>query len=339
MTLKIKGRAMLDIPDFYDKNRVGEIWQVNYGDRSTDAENWAKKKNIQPAKEDKLKVCLLLIDVQNTFCIPGFEMYVGGNSGLAAVEDNQRICEFIYRNLNKITQITATMDTHTASQIFHPCFLVDENGNHPGAAEIIEQTDIESGKWKVNPAVANSLNEAEGFLEEHLKFYSNELKAKGKFALITWPYHAMLGGIGHALVPAIEEALFFHNICRQSQTRFELKGDHPLTENYSVLSPEVKTGKDGNILGSRNKELIDDLLRFDRVYIAGQAKSHCVSWTIADLITEMKAVDRGLIKKIYLLEDCTSPVVIPGAVDFTDIANKAYEAFAKEGANIVKSMD
>jgi len=33
----------------------------------------------------------------------------------------------------------------------------------------------------------------------------------------------MLGGIGHALVSAVEEAVF-HAIARNSQTQFEIKG-------------------------------------------------------------------------------------------------------------------
>ena len=33
----------------------------------------------------------------------------------------------------------------------------------------------------------------------------------------------MLGGIGHALVSAVEEAIFFHNIARHSQTEFKIK--------------------------------------------------------------------------------------------------------------------
>ena len=68
---------------------------------------------------DKLKISLLLVDVQNTFCIPEFELYVGGTSGTGAVDDNRRLCEFIYRNLNMITEICPTMDTHQAVQIFH----------------------------------------------------------------------------------------------------------------------------------------------------------------------------------------------------------------------------
>ena len=46
---------------------------------------------------------------------------------------------------------------------------------------------------------------------------SARLAAGGKFALTVWPYHAMLGGIGHALVSAVEEAMFFHAIARASQ--------------------------------------------------------------------------------------------------------------------------
>ena len=86
---------------------------------------------ISPASTDEYKIGLLAIDVQNSFCIPGFELFVGGNSGQGAVEDNQRLCEFIYRNLSSITHICATLDTHHAMQIFHSVFLVNEQGEHP----------------------------------------------------------------------------------------------------------------------------------------------------------------------------------------------------------------
>ena len=33
----------------------------------------------------------------------------------------------------------------------------------------------------------------------------------------------MLGGIGHALVSAVEEAVFFHAVARRSQTLFEAR--------------------------------------------------------------------------------------------------------------------
>jgi nicotinamidase-related amidase len=73
--------------------------------------------------------------------------------------------------------------------------------------------------------------------------------------------------------------------------------------------------------------------------IAGQAQSHCVAWTVNDLLTEIKAIDPALAQKVYLLADCTSPVVIPGIVDYTEQADAAYQRFADAGMNIVRSTD
>ena len=89
--------------------------------------------------------------------------------------------------------------------------------------------------------------------------YAESLEKKGKYALTIWPYHAMLGGIGHALVPAVEEAIFFHSIARLAQPDFEVKGDRPFTENYSVIGPEVLTGPMGETLGKRNMKFIQQL--------------------------------------------------------------------------------
>ena len=92
-------------------------------------------------------------------------------------------------------------------------------------------------------------------------------------------------------------------------------------------------------IAHKNSKLIQKLLDFDKVIIAGQAKSHCVAWTIDDLLTEIKTRDLNLAKKIYLLEDCTSPVVIPGVIDFTAQANSAFAKFADAGMNLIKSTD
>jgi len=135
----------------------------------------------------------------------------------------------------------------------------------------------------------------------------------------------------------VEESVFFHTIARNSQALFEIKGGNPLTENYSVLRPEVLDGFDGNPIAEKNGKFIDKLLDFDAVIIAGQAKSHCVAWTIDDLLTEILARDPILAKKVYLLEDCTSPVVVPGVVDFTEQADAAFQRFAAAGMNVVKS--
>ena len=330
----------LPIPPHFNPNQIGEVWRVPYQQRAQEAREWAKKYNIQPAFVDKTRICLLLIDVQNTFCIPGFELFVAGKSGSGAVDDNRRLCEFIYQHLGKFTQIISTMDTHKAMQIFHPIFWVNSAGEHPTpAATNITPADIEQGVWKVNPAVADSLSCEYELLEKHAEHYVKQLSENGKYPLTIWPYHSMLGGIGHALVSAVEEAIFFHCIARDSQTQFEIKGDKYLTENYSVLRPEVLQGFDQRPIAAKNISLIQQLLEFDAVIIAGQAKSHCVAWTIDDLLSEIQERDAKLANKIYLLEDCTSPVVVNGVVDYTEQAEKAFERFAAAGMNIIKSTE
>ena len=141
------------------------------------------------------------------------------------------------------------------------------------------------------------------------------------------------------MVSSVEEALFFHSIVRSSQTQFEIKGDNPLTENYSVLSPEVLENKQGEKIAKKNTQFLNKLLSYDKVIIAGQAKSHCVAWTIEDLLTEIKQKDPNLATKVYLLEDCTSPVVIPNVVDFSAQAEEAFQGFADAGMQRVISSD
>ena len=329
----------LPIPSFFDSTRVGEIWKVDYESRAREARGWALQYGLEPVAASKDRISLLLVDVQNTFCIPNFELFVGGRSGHGAVDDNIRLCEFIYRNLGNITHIISTMDTHLSQQIFHPIFFVDREGNHPAPYTDIHAGDLREGKWTFNPVLAPRFNIAPQYGQQMMIHYAETLEQRGKYALTIWPYHAMLGGIGHALVPALEEAVFFHSIARIAQPDFEIKGDKPFTENYSVIGPEVLEGPMGETLGARNLKFIQHLQEVDKLYIAGQAKSHCVAWTISDLLEDIQNIDPALAKKVYLLEDCTSPVVVPGVVDHTGAADEAYQRFAKAGMNLVKSTE
>ena len=96
----------------------------------------------------------MIIDAQITFCIPGGELFVGGRSGNGAVEDNIRLCEFAYKNLDKITEIAPTMDTHLMAQIFHRHFWINDKDENPEPMSNITYDDVKNGIWKVNPAAA-----------------------------------------------------------------------------------------------------------------------------------------------------------------------------------------
>ena len=325
----------LPLPSHFRPERVGKLWKVDYEARAREARAWSARHRIPSAAEDAVRVALVLIDVQNTFCLPDFELFVAGRSGNGAVEDNVRLCQFVYRNLHRITHIAATLDTHLPMQIFHAPFLVDAAGNHPAPYTIITADDVASGKWRFNPALASELGLTPAEGQRHLEHYVAALAARGKYQHTVWPFHAMLGGIGHALVPAVEEAVFFHSIARYAQPEFILKGQHPLTEHYSALAPEVNTDAEGRQLVPPNDRLLRLVAEYDAVIITGQAKSHCVAWTVSDLLESLRARgEADLARKIYLLEDTTSPVVVPGA-DFTDAANEAYARFADLGAHRV----
>ncbi len=327
----------LPIPSFFASQNVDQVWRVPYEERAAQAKDWAKRHGLQPALRDWKRIWLLLVDVQNTFCIPGFELYVGGRSGTGAVDDNRRLCECIYHNLDCITHISATLDTHQAVQVFHPLFLTDAQGDHPTPYTLVSADDLRSGRWRFNPSLADRFDITADYGQKMLVHYAEQLEEKGKYTLTIWPYHAMLGGIGHALVSSVEEAIFFHSVARLAQPDFEVKGNRPFTEHYSVIGPEVLTGPKDEVLGERNPKFIQILKQYDALVIAGQAKSHCVAWTIADLLEDIQTVDPDLAKKVYLLEDCTSPVVIPGGMDYTDDADAAFARFVKAGMHILKS--
>jgi nicotinamidase-related amidase len=238
-----------------------------------------------------------------------------------------------------ISLVAPTFDTHQAFQIFHAHFLINDAGEHPAPYTMITANDIRNGTWKVTPGVTWSVTNGTGnysMLQNHLLYYVEELEKAGKYALIVWPYHTMLGGVGHALDPAIAEALHVHALARNSQWDPKIKGGNPLTENYSVMCPEIVTTYNGNPIAQRNVDFLNKLATYDVIVIAGQAKSHCVAWTIADLLNWMQSKDPKLAEKVYLLEDCTSPVVTP-FMDFTADADEAFQKFADAGMHIVQS--
>ena len=331
--------SSLPIPEFFEANKVGAVWRFPFEERAKAAQNWANTHGLQPAATDSTKTWLMLIDVQNTFCLPDFELYVGGRSGRGAVEDNVRLCEFIYRHLGTITKITATMDTHKTMQVFHAIFFVDKDGNHPAPYTDIHAAELRDGKWTFNTALASQFGIAPEYGQQMVTDYAEKLEKSGKYALTIWPYHAMLGSVGHALVSSVAEALFFHSVARLAQTEIVIKGESPFTENYSVIGPEVLTGPMDETLGTHDQRFVQQLQEVDRLIIAGQAKSHCVAWTVHDLLDDILLADPQLAKKVYLLEDCTSPVVVPGVVDHTDAADAAYDWFAKSGMHVLKSTD
>lgn len=333
----------LPLPSFFNdsKAKADQISIVPYATREEQALEWAKTHGIKHHATDKCRICVMPIDDQITFCLPCGELYVAGRSGRGAVDDCIRLATFGYEYMNIITEWAPTLDTHLIFQISHPLFWINTKGEHPTKnVTRVSYSDVKNGVWKVNPAVAKILANGDyGWLQQYALHYTKTLEEGGRYLLVVWTYHGMLGGVGHALIPIIDEVSFFHGVARSNERSFEIKGGNPLTENYSVFKPEVLLSHDGKPIAQKNARFINKLLSNDIVIIAGQAGDYCVPWSIDDLLTEINAIDPKLAGKVYVLEDAISPVVIPGICDGTDDMNKAFARFKNAGMHLVKTTD
>jgi nicotinamidase-related amidase len=336
----------LPLPPFYQpRNAEAYEYRPDQLEIFGQAGPWRERHRIPPAGADKSKVHLLLIDVQRDFCFPQGTLYVGGRNGRGAMEDNDRIAQFIYRNLPHLTDVTCTMDTHFPFQIFFPSFWLDRDDRPLGPHREITTDQIRGGEVKPNPVVTGWVGGGDyAWLQKQVEFYAGELEKRGKYKLYLWPPHCLLGSDGHALAGVVHEARLFHSFVRGAPGLVEVKGGHALTENYSVLAPEVLSSWDGPPLAQRNTAFIEGLLRADAILVAGQAASHCVKSSIEDLLDEIRARDEKLARKVYVMKDCMSSVAVPDPArpgeflfDFTPQAEDALRRFEAAGMHVVES--
>jgi nicotinamidase-related amidase len=321
-------------PRFYDPLTVGLLYLERAARVAEEATAFRTAHAITEPGEDEERIAAFGIDCQVAFCLPGASLFVPG-----AVEDTVRTIEWLYRNLARITTLVLSLDTHSVHQVFHPAAWVDASGRHPAPFTVITTEDVRQGRWRPVLRPPGFPDFAAACLE-----YCEQLEKSGRYVLTIWPYHALLGGTSHALVPALMEASLFHSVARRTETVFEIKGRSPVTENYSVLAPEVRR-LGGRAVGEFNTPLFDLLMGHDRVYVFGQAKSHCVRATLLDLLEECRRREPALLGRIHVLEDAMSPVPppplvpLPPALDFPRVADEALRAFAAAGMRIVRTTD
>ena len=324
----------MEPPRFYDRLAVGTLY-LERAALVTDAATEARAaQRIPEARADRERIAAFGIDCQVAFCTPGASLFVPG-----AVEDTVRAIEWLYRNLARVTTLVLSLDTHSVHQIFHPAAWVDAEGRHPAPFTVISTDDVRRGRW-----IPVLRPEGVGDVRALAVEYCEQLEKSGRYVLTIWPYHALLGGASHALVPSLMEAALFHAVARRAETVFEIKGRAQTTENYSVLSPEVRS-LGGRAVGHFNTGLFDLLMGHDRVYVFGQAKSHCVRSTLLDVMEECRRRDPSLLARVYVLADAMSPVTpppldpLPPALDFPRVADEALQTFAAAGMRIVRTTD
>ena len=232
------------------------------------------------------KNILFIIDPQNDFH-PGGTLAVPGSN-----EDSSRIAELIRNNASKIDEIYVSLDSHHRIHIAHSVFWTNDSGEHPNPFTLITHEDVQNGLWKP----------VDSSLLEYVKGYTRSLEAKGRFVVCIWPEHCLIGTPGHAVVPVLNDALQEWVKTQMKTIQYIHKGMNCLTEMYSALAAEVPVIDDSST--HLNQDLIDTLHTADTVLICGEAKSHCVNYTMRDLADHWNKDMSALV----LLSNCTSAV-------------------------------
>jgi nicotinamidase/pyrazinamidase len=235
-----------------------------------------------------MKIHLLAIDVQNDFCSNGGALFVPG-----AIEDMQRLANFIDRARSKLDDIHVTLDSHHLVHIANPVFWKNSHGDHPSPFTIITAKDVQDGKWMAAQP---------GFQRWCLE-YTESLEKNAKYPLCIWNPHCLIGSNGSAVVPVVFDAL------KRWEEEFAVvdyvtKGSNIRTEHYSAVKADVPDPKDPST--QINTSLISTLMDADIIAIAGEASNFCVANTIRDIAEAFG--DDKYVSKFVLLTDATSPI-------------------------------
>jgi nicotinamidase-related amidase len=303
-------------PELADRQ---DIVRGAYAARFQEFTEAGRQAGMTAAGEDRERVALVLVDYQHDFVDPTGTLYVPG-----AQEDVVRLLDWFYRHAPKITTVYASLDTHVPLQIFFSAWWQSpETGEHPQPFTTISVADLHEGRW------------VPLFQPDWSRFYVQELARQARKDVMIWPHHTMEGTLGRMLVAPVSEALAWHSAARVTDPVYVVKGLTPRTEYYGIFGAEVPDPDDP--ASALKYTLLDAVMQHDRVYIAGEARSHCVLETQRQLLAYL--ADRPtLISRLFFLTDCASSVQHP-AIDFDALATRELLAMQEQGARLVKSTD
>lgn len=268
--------------------------------------------DIAPAITDINKTLLLVIDPQfdfednGTLSVPG------------AIEDFKRLLRFAYANLDKISQIIISLDTHFLFHVFSNCCWKDKNGNYVAPYTMITKEACDAGEY--TPVMYPSI----------FKKYLEGLDETSKKKLIIWTQHCLEFTKGWLPEQELVKMIYFHEAARRVRPLGIQKGQSPYSEMYGIFKEEYSKGGASKV----NSKLTNKIAEFDRIIIAGEAKSHCVLESLKQFL-EVYEDKLEITSKVYFLMDCCS--CIPGTEAETEAELKALQS--KYNINLVNSTD
>lgn len=250
----------------------------------------------------KRKQHLLIIDPQNDFCdlpeqyrpvLPSGERAAPALPVPGAHGDMLRLAELIERAGPALSDVTITLDSHQHLDIAHPTFWKTAAGEPVSPFTQISAQDVKSERYVPRlPGV-----------RERVLAYLEQLERQGRYRHMVWPVHCEIGSWGHNVHAALRAAYNGWEERTLGVVSKVVKGENPWTEHYSAIQAEVPLAEDAST--QLNAALVLSLKAADRVYITGEAGSHCVKATTEHLVEQLGGAERA---KLVLVTDCMSPV-------------------------------
>jgi nicotinamidase-related amidase len=251
---------------------------------------------------------LLIIDPQNDFCDRHGSLFVPG-----AGEDMLRLAEFVRAARRQLSEVVITLDSHPSVAIERPTFWARGDGRPVTPFTQITQAQVVAGEYA---PIDSSLG-------PKVLAYLQALESQGRYKLMVWPVHCVIGAWGHNVHGAVLEAVGEWEFQVQRGAFKVLKGQNALTEQYSAVRAEVPSSDDP--LTQTNRALIEKCRPASGLlFVAGEAASHCVAATLDHLFEEFSDEE---ISRVVLLEDCMSPVA-----GFESHAQAFYDRALARGA-------
>ena len=249
----------------------------------------------------KRQLHLLVIDPQNDFCdLPADAVPAGYASSLpvtGAHQDMLRVAGLIRQGGAGLTQISVTLDAHHRYDIAHPTFWRTGDGGPVSPFTQISAQQLRDGAYV--PAAVGALPRAQSYLDE--------LESAGRYQLMVWPVHCEIGSWGQNIHADVRAAYNAWEVAQLQVVAKLSKGSNPWTEHYSAVMAEVPDPQDPAT--QLNTGFLDSLASADRIYICGEAGSHCVKAStehIADYLEAQQGT--AALSKLVLITDCMSPV-------------------------------
>jgi nicotinamidase/pyrazinamidase len=251
---------------------------------------------------NKLEAHLLVIDPQNDFCdlpeayrpeLPSGTRMAPALPVAGAHDDMLRIAALVRRCGDALSQITITLDAHQHLDIAHPTFWKAADGGAVPPFTQIGAADVEAGRFRVR---------AEG-AQARVLDYLRALEGLGRYRHMVWPVHCEIGSWGQGVHQDLQRAYNAWEERHLTTVHKVMKGQNPWTEHYSAIQAEVPDASDAGT--GVNTDLLARLRDSDRIYVTGEAGSHCVRATTEHLVA---ALTQAEVAKVVLVTDCMSPV-------------------------------